>query len=69
IQYNIDIYWNYTLRIIKDTLFYRIILNNFITDYIEITDLALSKTNWTYLEIIYNLLFPFEEYIKFVSRE
>jgi hypothetical protein len=69
INYDVDTRWNSTLRMIQDALNYRAILNDFIADHLELTDLTLSKNDWSQLEVIRDLLLPFGEYTEFVSRE
>jgi hypothetical protein len=69
IPYDIDIRWNYTVVMIEAALENRTALQAWIKDQVELQQLNFGPENWKRLKQIRDLLKPFEEHTKYVSRE
>lgn len=69
IPYDVNTRWNFTLVILEVALKNRVALQDTINDYKELRHLQFDITRWKRLEQIRDLLKPFKDFTKMVSRE
>lgn len=66
-NYDVDMRWNYTLRMIDDVFNYRPTINDSCKDIEALKDMKLGNEEWNILDKIREMLRLFEKFIEYIS--